>query len=144
MNNWSKHGISWIVLAMTIASQLMACANHQEQIRLRVERLRAEALSRDPQPPNPFRSDGCSCWFDWDWVDCCVDHDFIYWAGGTREERKNADLQLMHCVAATGHPFMGKVMYLGVRAGAVWWLPTPFRWGFGWNYPQSGPPGVPY
>jgi hypothetical protein len=64
--------------------------------------------------------------------------------GGTREQRERADLELRECVAEKGHPVVAWMMYHGVRAGGVWWLPTPFRWGFGWDYPESGPPGKPY
>jgi hypothetical protein len=64
--------------------------------------------------------------------------------GGTREERKQADLALEKCVSQKGHPYIGKIMYYGVRVGGVYWLPTPFRWGFGWSYPQSGPPNKKY
>jgi hypothetical protein len=39
---------------------------------------------RPKQPPDtPFRSDGCSCFPDLDYGSCCVDHDWIYWQGGT-------------------------------------------------------------
>lgn len=104
-----------------------------------------ETKPAGPLPPLPFVSDGCSCWPDGDWVECCVRHDLAYWVGGTREQRKAADLDLKHCVAEErGHPFMGYAMYLGVRPGGVWWLPTPFRWGFGWDYPKHGPPGTRY
>jgi hypothetical protein len=30
-------------------------------------------------------------------------------------------------------------MYIGVRIGGHAWLPTPWRWGYGWYWPQSGP-----
>ena len=98
----------------------------------------------DPLPPNPFVSDGCSCWPDSDWVECCVEHDVVYWMGGTREQRKQADLELRRCVSGKGHPVIAQMMYFGVRIGGVWWLPTSFRWGFGWEYPQSGPPDKHY
>ena len=99
---------------------------------------------KPPLPPKAFVSDGCSCWPDSDWVECCVQHDLIYWKGGTRLERKEADLKLKECVSKKNNRIIGALMYYGVRMGGVWWLPTPFRWGFGWKYPQSGPPDIPY
>ena len=92
-------------------------------------------------PPSPFTSDGCSCWPDYNWVECCVAHDLTYWIGGSRQERLAADLALKACIRDKGYPLMAGLMYHGVRIGGVWWLPTPFRWGFGWAYPTKGPPG---
>jgi len=132
------------ILLYCLVLLLASCADYQEAIKARVDHLSSEARFTEPLPPKPFDSDGCSLWWNGDWVDCCVDHDFGYWMGGTCKERSEFDLRLKDCVAAKGHPFMADAMYLGVRVGGVWWLPTPFRWGFGWEYPQSGPPGVPY
>lgn len=28
---------------------------------------------------------------------------------------------------------MGSIMYLGIRIGGSPWLPTPWRWGYGWD-----------
>lgn len=92
-----------------------------------------------PQPPKPFATDGCSMFPDGDYGGCCVEHDRIYWYGGSAAERKAADLTLKHCVAAKGHPWLAPLMYLGVRIGGHHLWPTPWRWGFGWPWPQSGP-----
>jgi hypothetical protein len=97
-----------------------------------------------PRPPGTFTSDGCSCWPDGNWVVCCVQHDLAYWVGGTRDERRAADRALEACVSKAGHPVVARMMYYGSQLGGVWWLPTPFRWGFGWPYPQTGPPGKSY
>ena len=132
------------VLAGCVLLLLISCIKNQEKINALAETAYAAALIESPTPPNPFHSDGCSCWFDGDWVECCVEHDLIYWMGGTRSEREKADDELMKCVTAKGHPVMARLMYVGVRAGGVWWLPTSFRWGFGWNFPQSGPPDKRY
>ena len=132
------------ILLYCLVLLLASCADYQEAIKARVDHLSSETRFTEPLPPKPFDSDGCSLWWNGDWVDCCVDHDLGYWMGGTCKERSEFDLRLKDCVAAKGHPFMADAMYLGVRVGGVWWLPTPFRWGFGWEYPQSGPPGVPH
>jgi len=89
---------------------------------------------RTMYPLKPFKSDGCSLWPDGPWVQCCTIHDQVYHKGGTRAERKQADIDLMVCVAKKGYPAIGFLMYLGVRIGGVPWLPTPFRWGFGYPY----------
>ena len=81
--------------------------------------------------PADFKSDGCSLFPDCNYRDCCIEHDRLYYFGGTKEERKAADRQLRACVRAKGHRYLAPLMYLGVRIGGVAWLPTPFRWGFG-------------
>lgn len=87
-------------------------------------------------PPHPFTSDGCSVWPDADWVACCLAHDVVYWCGGNAEARAGADRHLRACVSeeASG---MGGLMWLGVRAGGAPWLPAPWRWGYGWDYPAG-------
>lgn len=137
-----KWGVFPLLAVCTLL--LISCINNQEKINTLAEAAYTRSQIKNPIPPNPFHSDGCSCWYDGDWVECCVEHDLIYWTGGTRDERETADAELMKCVTAKGHPTIARLMYVGVRAGGVWWLPTPFRWGFGWNYPQSGPPNKPY
>lgn len=88
----------------------------------------------------PFISDGCSEFPDGTvtqqslWLNCCISHDLAYWKGGTSEERSEADLALQQCVAAVGEPSISKLMLAGVRVGGSPYYPTPFRWGYGWNY----------
>jgi hypothetical protein len=135
---------NFIIILVCSAFLLSGCAKDQEKISTLAESAYARGLFEKPLPPKHFQSDGCSCWFDGDWVDCCVNHDLVYWMGGTRAERKVADIALRRCVSAKGQPFIAWTMYMGVRMGGVWWLPTSFRWGFGWNYPESGPPGKTY
>ena len=133
-----------LVAALALPTILAGCTHESEKVRKIAQEVYAQHTPAPPIPPKPFASDGCSCWPDGDWVKCCVEHDLVYWAGGTREEREAADRELARCVSEKGRPFMARIMYLGVRAGGVWWLPTTFRWGFGWDFPQSGPPGKPY
>ena len=92
-----------------------------------------------PQPPKPFKSDGCSLFPDGNWGGCCVEHDRAYWQGGTAAERKAADQALRECVKQKGYPILAQLMYVGVRVGGHHLLPTPWRWGFGWPWPQTGP-----
>jgi len=84
--------------------------------------------------PADFKSDGCSMFPDCDYRDCCEEHDLAYYFGGTSKERWQADKKLFKCVAAKKgfhHKIIAPIMWLGVRAFGVSWLPTSFRWGFG-------------
>ena len=88
----------------------------------------------------PFRSDGCSAFPDGTigqralWLDCCIEHDRTYWAGGTFADRKAADKALKACVLAAGEPRIAQIMLAGVRVGGSPYFPTKFRWGYGWPY----------
>ncbi|MCO1336290.1 FAD-binding oxidoreductase [Microbulbifer sp. OS29] len=88
----------------------------------------------------PFKTDGCSAFPDGTfnqhelWLDCCIAHDYAYWKGGSYKERKQADRALEVCVAGTGEEEVALVMLMGVRLGGTPFLPTPFRWGYGWPY----------
>jgi len=88
----------------------------------------------------PFTSDGCSAFPDGTmeqqdlWLHCCTDHDFAYWKGGTYQDRLKADEELKACVAAVGETDIAALMLAGVRVGGTPYLPTRFRWGYGWPY----------
>lgn len=87
-----------------------------------------------------FTSDGCSSFPDGTledkkrWLTCCQAHDFAYWKGGTYQDRLDADKELKFCVAETGNPKIAELMLAGVRVGGTPYLPTKFRWGYGWPY----------
>jgi len=89
----------------------------------------------------PFNSDGCSAFPEGNfehnqlWLKCCVQHDFSYWKGGTFTQRVQADLELKECVTNVGEPEIALLMLAGVRVGGTPFLPTTFRWGYGWRYP---------
>jgi len=90
----------------------------------------------------PFTTDGCSAFPDGTfeqnelWLGCCVEHDYAYWLGGTYKQRKEADLELERCVAKVGEEEIALLMLAGVRVGGTPYLPTSFRWGYGWDYPR--------
>jgi hypothetical protein len=90
----------------------------------------------------PFTTDGCSVFPDGTlahkelWLSCCTAHDLAYWQGGTYEERLQADQALEICVTQVGEPRIAKLMLAGVRVGGTPYLPTSFRWGYGWPYPR--------
>lgn len=91
----------------------------------------------------PFSSDGCSAFPDGNmaqnqlWLECCEAHDYAYWKGGTFAERVTADEVLRQCVAEVGEPEIALLMLTGVRVGGTPFLPTRFRWGYGWPYPRG-------
>lgn len=88
----------------------------------------------------PFESDGCSLFPDGTreqndlWLAFCTAHDYAYWKGGTYQQRLAADNALQACVAKVGEPEIARLMLAGVRVGGTPYLPTKFRWGFGWPY----------
>ncbi len=94
-------------------------------------------IERDP-PARPFKSDGCTGWFD-DWRGVSLYpagflHDLKYWAGypGEDVERLVADAELMTDVARLlKSTTMAETMFHGVRIGGNEQLQTSFSWGFG-------------
>jgi hypothetical protein len=98
-------------------------------------------IEKDP-PPRPFKSDGCTGWFD-DWRGVSLYpagflHDLKYWAGypGEEVERLVADAELMTDVAKLlKSTTMAETMFHGVRVGGAEQLQTPFSWGFGRQKP---------
>ncbi len=93
-----------------------------------------------PKTIAPFTTDGCSEFPDGMpahrdlWLKCCVAHDIKYWAGGSYNDRLDADLELRLCVQSVGEPAIANLMLAGVRVGGSPWWPTKFRWGYGWPY----------
>jgi hypothetical protein len=93
----------------------------------------------------PFTTDGCS--------DCglsrvfgllhkdipaqlhtaCVEHDKDYWLGkASGITRAEADEKFRKAIVACGHQRIAALYWAGVRMGGAGWLPTPWRWGYGW------------
>jgi len=89
----------------------------------------------------PFASDGCSAFPEGTfthnelWLKCCTRHDFQYWQGGTFKQRVQSDIELKECVSKVGEPEIALLMLAGVRVGGTPFIPTAFRWGYGWSYP---------
>jgi hypothetical protein len=94
-------------------------------------------IEKDP-PVRPFKSDGCTGWFD-DWQGISLYpagffHDLKYWAGypGEEVERLVADAELMIDVARLlGSTPMAETMFHGVRIGGNEKFKASFSWGFG-------------
>ena len=90
-----------------------------------------------------FKSDKCSMFPEGTlqdknlWCHCCVEHDKAYWKGGSFEERKEADNALKICVKKMGKKHVARAMKIGVRLFGTPYLPTSFRWGYGWPYQRG-------
>lgn len=68
------------------------------------------------------------------WKHCCLIHDMYFWAGGTKEDRDVADLDLKACIEKTGATKIAQLMYYAVRAGSHSPIKYPKRkWNNGWN-----------
>ncbi len=94
-------------------------------------------------PPYPFTTDGCTLSPDCTWQSCCVEHDIVYWCGGTAEERRVADARFRACVGGSGGQRVATFMHWGVRLGGHPWLPAYWRWGYGWPWPRGYTDGRP-
>jgi hypothetical protein len=102
---------------------------------------RAGAMCRERSgrtPPRPFTTDGCTLTPDGPWQSCCVEHDMVYWCGGSADVRRRADEIFRACVTAKGTATRGAIYYHAVRFAAAPWLPFPWRWGYGWPWQGQG------
>ncbi len=87
----------------------------------------------------PFESDACSVIKEGPkenpklLQECCVEHDFSYWIGGSEEERKKADLGLLECAKTKTNAVWARMIYLGVRMGGSPHSSKTYRWGYGWT-----------
>gem|GEM_PF-4464610 len=96
------------------------------------------AMSSTISIQRSFQSDQCTFWpdssFSKDWSHCCYQHDFYYWAGGTKSERKQVDNQLKACITESSGPLNAALMNFGVRLGSL--SPIKFggkQWGNAWG-----------
>jgi hypothetical protein len=89
------------------------------------------------KPPLPFPDDGCSCAPDGNFRQCCEAHDRAYYQGGSKEQRKQADREFRQCIRDKGHAILDDIYYFGARVGGVPWLPTAWRWGFGYPFKKG-------
>jgi hypothetical protein len=109
--------------------------NHLEQLAVQYcQEKQSSSDQKQPvvQPDYLFTTDGCSRWPDKPWVSCCVVHDIMYWCGGSDKDREETDQIIMQCVNQKAS-LVGAIMYSGIRVGGTPWLPTPWRWGYGWK-----------
>jgi hypothetical protein len=63
----------------------------------------------------------------------CVVHDHLYWLGDwSGFTRLQADEEFRDAIVRSGHPDIATAYFIAVRAGGSGWIPTSWRWGFGW------------
>lgn len=94
-------------------------------------------MSHKPSTWKPEDSDGCTFWPDGDWLDCCLEHDEAYAAGGSWLERLKADWKLANCVHKKGkrarcracRTVMGVLMFGGTRILGIGLWPWHHVWG---------------
>jgi hypothetical protein len=68
------------------------------------------------------------------WKHCCLMHDLYFWAGGSKEDRSNADMELKECIEVTGATQIARLVYLAVRAGSYSPIKYPDKkWSNGWS-----------
>ena len=68
------------------------------------------------------------------WKHCCLVHDMYFWAGGNKQNRNQADLELKSCIEATGAIHKAKIMYYAVRIGSYSPIKYPKKkWNNGWS-----------
>ena len=87
----------------------------------------------------PFETDYCTNYPEGTtkepelWKHCCLMHDMYFWAGGNRDDRDQADLELRSCIEQTGQKDIAKLMYWTVRATS--YSPIKYskkKWNNGW------------
>ena len=71
---------------------------------------------------------GCTLFPEGAWHHCCVAHDYAYadHAGESLFVKCKIDASLRECVAATGHPGVARLMFLGVSVFG--WIPWLIRY----------------
>jgi hypothetical protein len=88
----------------------------------------------------PFETDYCTNYPEGTrkhpdlWKHCCLIHDMFFWAGGSKQDRNNADLDLKSCIEKTGAAHQARIMYAAVRAGSYSPIKYPKKkWGNSWG-----------
>lgn len=83
----------------------------------------------------PFTTDGCTLVNDLDQRACCILHDWAYWKGGSRKERRKADNAFFKCIVRESkYPILAPFRWLGVRIGGKkFWGVKGVSWNYGWN-----------
>ena len=88
-----------------------------------------------------FTTDVCTGLPSTSFDECCIAHDRAYWKGGSAKQRLQADVEFKECVERkTQSPVTAEIVYTAVRVGGTPFLPTPWRWGYGWNFGRGYTP----
>ncbi len=88
-----------------------------------------------PKMDSEFKTDGCSVVNDLDMRACCIRHDWAYWKGGSRKDRRKADRDFFNCIWKTSSfPILAPIRWFGVRIGGKkFWNAPGVSWNYGWN-----------
>ena len=83
----------------------------------------------------PFVTDECTLVSELDMRACCIRHDWAYWKGGSRRDRRKADSQFFRCIWKTSRfPILAPIRWFGVRLGGKkFWGVEGVSWNYGWN-----------
>jgi hypothetical protein len=57
-----------------------------------------DAHEHEHDAPVPFTANGCSGFREGKFYSCCFVHDFAFWAGGSRDDRHQADVRFRQCL----------------------------------------------
>lgn len=103
-----------LILAVFLFSAVCA-AQQTEPTNVDAEAKKVSSVQNIVQPD--FKGDGCSYWFDWNFKDCCMNHDIAYQQSSNWRTRLKADNRLFMCIAGKGvvQKAVAPVMWLGVR-----------------------------
>ena len=87
--------------------------------------------------PVPFTSNGCSGFREGKFFGCCFVHDFAFWSGGSRDDRRRADRRLRQCLidVTNGNLYdriIADIGYLLMVLERVPGAVVPDGWGRGW------------
>jgi hypothetical protein len=97
------------------------------------------ALPNRSADPGPFTSNGCSGFREAKFFGCCYTHDFAFWAGGNRDDRRRADKQLRQCLidVTRGSLYDRIIADIGYMLLAMERIPGQFvrdGWGRAWHF----------
>jgi len=82
-----------------------------------------------------FKTDGCTLFAEGSWMQCCVEHDELYWHGGSQQERYVVDGMFRDCIYdVSDKKMLSLAMYSAVRIGGTPFFAVPWRWGYGWAF----------
>jgi hypothetical protein len=98
------------------------------------------AYGNPPEVTRRFQTDGCTAYregpssYPNQWRHCCIYHDFHYWAGGSKDDRREVDRALLKCVSEAGSVLEAKLIFLGVKVGGSSPIKiTGKQWGNAWG-----------
>jgi hypothetical protein len=137
--------IAACLLAFALSS---ACALDPDDERPDDELVEDTALADEQasvrSPLKEFETDGCSTAPDGTlgepkrWLHCCIEHDQAYFMGGTYDRKVAADTLFYVCMAQECGDNIATLYLAAVTAFGGPFLPTDYRWGYGWDYDPVG------